>query len=283
MGMNRKWNMRVFELHGAENATKPSVIDDESIGNEIAMDTQASGISMQKYPFDFSEIKSNENAVTIKMSDLTANETFETDISNISQWSFVEGNPSKMSMSTQNDDIIIAFFSVVKAIFNIPSESTRWVLQFDLLTDPSTYRSFFYFDGVADSDNGVRYQYGIDIPGTGYPHLEEFTEYDTFTQTNRIENTIADEQYFTGEDYMPITVTRWDNIYTLYYDSRYMITIPTENDSINRIGFWTWSGSQTRVKNPKFYEIENDSDATNIIIDELFVVNETELEQDNNS
>ena len=267
MGMNRKWNMKIFELHESDADVVPSVDETETSDN-VFVDTTTTAISMKKYPFSaesaFGENVSSDDILTINVNSLTADTDFSTNITNIRNWHFKEGVSSRMVVTTE-DDTIFKFMSVVKTFYDIPTESTRWLLKFDLKSDPTSFRNFVYFDGADDSATSVNYAYGIDIPSTGYPRLEHITDYDKF-ETERIEDTIADEQYFTGQNYMPVMICRWDNIYTIYYDNRYMITVPVDEGSLNRIGVWTWSGATTFIKNPTLYIIDDDSEKSYVFI-----------------
>ena len=263
MGMNRRWNMKVFELHNINGIITPPENDD------VYVDTEESEITMKKYPFDQSDMIgediTEENILEIDLAELVSDSSLIDAITDPSNWNYKQGNESKILVNTTDDDVILTFKSVTQATFDLPTDETRWVLKFDLKTDPSAYRNMFYFDGVPDTEGDVRYGYGIDIPVKGNPHLESITE-NTMNGGETISQTVADEQYFTGQDYMPVVLTRWDDVYTLYYDNRYMITIPTEDESINRIGIYTWSGAQASIKNPELYIIDSDSEATNIII-----------------
>ena len=263
MGMNRRWNMKVFELHNINGIITPPENDD------VYVDTEESEITMKKYPFDQSDMIgediTEENILEIDLAELVSDSSFIDAITDPSNWNYKQGNESKILVNTTDDDVILTFKSVTQATFDLPTDETRWVLKFDLKTDPSAYRNMFYFDGVPDTEGDVRYGYGMDIPVKGNPHLESIIE-NTMNGGEIISQTVADEQYFTGQDYMPVVLTRWDDVYTLYYDNRYMITIPTEDESINRIGIYTWSGAQASIKNPELYIIDSDSEATNIII-----------------
>lgn len=267
MGMNRKWNMKIFELHESDADIVPAINEVET-NDSVFVDTTSATISMKKYPFSaetaFGENVSADDIATISVSDLTANANFTTSIANTSNWNFQQGNASKIVVTTGNDTVF-KFMSVVRAFYDIPTETTRWLLKFDLKSDPISFRDFIYFDGVDDSETSVNYAYGIDIPSTGYPRLEHILDYDSF-ETEKVDDTIADEQYFTGQDYMPVMICRWDNIYTIYYDNRYMITVPIEEGSVNRFGVWTWSGAITLIKNPTLYLIDNDSDASYVFV-----------------
>jgi hypothetical protein len=267
MGMNRKWNMKVFELHDANGESEPAPIAPQN--DDVYIDTSSSDIIMSKYPFTAEGMlpldADPSTVLEINLSDLTQDPDFLEYITDVTNWHFRQGDTTKMQFDTE-DGTKIAFKSIVQAFLDLPTESEKWVLKFNLHTNPTFYRSFFYFDGIEDeTQTTVRYEYGMDIPKQGYPHLEEITDYNTFA-AEKVEQTIADEQYFTGEYDMPVIVTRWNNTYTLYYDNRYMITIPTDSDTLNRIGFWTWSGSNMYINNPELYIIDSDSDATNIII-----------------
>ena len=267
MGMNRKWNMKIFELHESDSDIVPAISDVET-SDSVYVDATTATITMKKYPFSaetaFGEDISSDDILTINVSDLTPNTDFSADMANISNWNFKEGNSSKIVVTTDNDTVF-KFMSVVRAFYNIPTETTRWLLKFDLKSDPTSFRDFVYFDGTTDSDASANYAYGIDIPSTGYPRLEHIIDNDTL-EAEKIESTFADEQYFTGQDYMPVMICRWDNIYTIYYDNRYMITVPVEEGSVNRFGLWTWSGATTFVKNPTLYLIDDDSNKSYVFI-----------------
>lgn len=277
MGMNRKWNMKVFELHDSDADTVTPISETEQ-NDDVFVDTKTSTISMKKYPFSvenaFGENVSQEDVLTINLSELTPDENLLENITNTNNWKFNQGNASNIII-TDDNDTIFKFQSVVKAIYDIPTEATRWIFKFDLLSDRVNFRDFIYFDGTDDTETSVNYAYGIDVPSTGYPRLEHIINYNTF-KAETIANTIADEQYFTGADYMSVILSRWDDTYTLYYDNRYMITIPTEQDSINRFGIWTWSGATTYIKNPTLYVIEDNSDAEYVFITNAENIEESE-------
>ena len=265
MGMNRKWNMRVFELHDPNGSPGGNTIPTPPTNDDVYIDTSTSSIIMSKYPFTaegmLPEGADTSSILNINLSDLTQDPDFLSYFMDKDNWHFIEGDANKLNVQGNNQTMM--YSSVVQAFLDLPTDAPRWVLKFDLHTNPSLYRSFFLFDGIDDTEHtATRYKYGMDIPSTGYPHLQHITD-DTW---EIIDNTIADEQYFTGETDMPVIVTRWDNTYTLYYDNRYMITIPTENDTLNRIGIWTWSGSNTYIKNPELYIIDDDSSASNVLI-----------------
>lgn len=268
MGMNRKWNMRVFELHDSDKDNIAPVSETDT-NKDVYVDTAVTTISMQKYPFSasavFGDDVDDEDVLTIDIKDLTADADFNANITDKSNWFFKEGHTGNIQIAEENGDTILNFISVVTGIYDMPTETTRWVLQFDLKTDPRLYRNFIFFDGVDEHE--VRYGYGMDIPSVSYPHLDRIISIEGAAhQSEGIENTYADEQYFTGADYMSVTICRWDNIYTLYYDNRYMITVPTEETSINRFGVWTWSSSHTLIKNPQLFIIDNDADTTYVMI-----------------
>lgn len=261
MGMNRKWNMKVFELHddnGEEQIPSSDPID------EIGVDTGTRSIVMTKAPFDFSEIKESSKTKIIDINELVADQEVNTAFYDTSQWNYIEGSNIKAYINADAQNAVLTLKTLIRTTFDIGSNSTRWVITFNQLTDSSLYRSFFYFDGCPD-DIITRYGYGMDIPQVGNPHLERTTGAN-YSNTIPIEGTTADEQYFTGEYDMPVVLVRWDDTYTLLYDNRYLLTIPTEQVSENRIGFWTWSSSTTKIYDFNFYPIDDDSDATNIVI-----------------
>ena len=271
--MNRKWNMRVFELHdsdGSQGESGQGNIPEVPINDDVYVDTSGSSIIMSKYPFTAEGMLppnvDPSSILEINLSDLTKNPDFTNYVMDATNWHFMQGNSSNIQVDTNNNSL--TFRSVTKAFLDLPTDSPKWVLKFNLKTHRILFRNFFYFDGVEDeTQTTIRYQYGIDVPGQGYPHLEHITNVGTnYFDAEVVDQTIADEQYFTGSYAMPVVVTRWNNVYTLYYDNRYMITIPTENDTLNRIGFWSWSGSQADVTDMELYIIDNDSEATNIII-----------------
>lgn len=261
MGMNRKWNMKVFELHddnGEEQIPSSDPID------EIGVDTGTRSIVMTKAPFDFSEIKESSKTKIIDINELVADQEVNTAFYDTSKWNYIEGSNNKPYITADAQNAVVTLTTLIRTTFDIGSNSTRWVITFNQLTDSSHYRSFFYFDGCPD-DIITRYGYGMDIPQVGNPHLERTTGAN-YSKTIPIEGTTADEQYFTGEYAMPVVLVRWDDTYTLLYDNRYLLTIPTEQVSENRIGFWTWSTSTTKIYDFNFYPIDDDSDATNIVI-----------------
>ena len=269
MGMNRKWNMKVFEYHDLNGESSTPHSPDNGIEpmppvNEVHTDASTRTVTMMKAPFDFSENKADPNILSIDLTNATPDADFLSQITNIENWKFQQGWSQRISITTE-DDVIIKFTSVVRAVCDFAENEKRWVLKFDYLTDPSLYRSNVLFDGVPDSDRDTKYQYGMDIPRTGYPRLEVSTE-DGY---EIVEGTQADEQYFTGQDYMSVSIMRWDDVYTLLYDDRYLLTIPTDNDSINRIGVWAWSGSSTTIRNPKLYIINDDTESDNVMIEGL--------------
>lgn len=273
MGMNRKWNMKVFELHdsdGGQGGGDQGNVPETPINDDVYVDTSSSSIIMSKYPFTAEGMLPPDvdpsSILEINLSDLTKDPAFTSYVMDVTNWHFMQGNSSNIQVDTDNNKL--TFKSVTRALLDLPTDSPKWVLKFNLKTDKIFFRNFLYFDGVEDeTQTAVRYQYGMDIPRQGYPHLEHITN---IVQNNYdaevVEQTIADEQYFTGSYAMPVVVTRWNNVYTLYYDNRYMITIPTENDTLNRIGFWSWSSSKAEVTDMELYIIDNDSEATNIII-----------------
>lgn len=263
MGMNRKWNMKVFELHDSQGGGSTITPVDEN--TNVVVDTTQAEITMQKYPFDdiLDEIDSND-ILEVNLSSLTANTEIISDILNPQSWKYRTGDALKLNANLNEN--ALTFNSVVLATYDIPTNAQRWVLKFDLKTNPSSYRSFFYFAGVESTETEVFYGYGMDVPNVSNPHLESITSDEVLYQGETISQTVADEQYFTGQDYMPVVLTRWDDTYTLYYDNRYMITIPMTDVSINRIGFYSWGGSNSIIKNPEFYIIESDENAANILI-----------------
>lgn len=276
MGMNRKWNMKVFEYHdlNGESSTPQSPnneIEPMPPVDEVHTDASTRTVTMMKAPFDFSENKADPNILSIDLTNATPDADFLSQITNKENWKNQEGTFRNISI-TNEDDVIIKFTSVVRAVFDFAENEKRWLLQFDYLTDPSLYRSFVLFDGVPDSDQDTRYQYGMDVPRTGKPRLEVTTQ-DGY---EIVEGTQADEQYFTGQDYMSVSIMRWDDVYTLLYDDRYLLTIPTDNDSVNRLGVWAWSGSSTIIRNPKLYIINDDTESDNVMIEGLLHTGEAE-------
>lgn len=265
MGMNRKWNMRVFEFH--DNAINNTIsIPETEVNDNVYIDTNTVQISMQKYPFSataaFGDNIDASDVTTIDIASLTADSNFTQHILDKTNWNFKEGSDKRIITSTVENDTLLEFVSVISARYDIPTNSTRWVLKFDLKTHPSLYRNFILFDGEGEMD--CRYQYGIDIPRTGFPHLEHIIN--TTGDAESIQQTYADEQYFSGLNYMSVIICRWDNIYTIYYDNRYMITVPTEADSINRFGVWSWSGSEAIIKNPELFVITDDTNSQYVMI-----------------
>lgn len=269
MGMNRKWNMKVFEYHDLNGKSSTPHSPNNDIEpmppvDEVHTDASTRTVTMMKAPFDFSENKADPNILSIDLTNVTPDADFLSQITNIENWKYQEGASKNISI-TNEDDVIIKFTSVVRAVCDFAENEKRWLLQFDYLTHPSLYRSFVLFDGAPDSDRDTRYQYGIDVPRAGYPRLEDTTQ----DKAEIVEGTQADEQYFTGQDYMSVSIMRWDDVYTLLYDDRYLLTIPTDNDSVNRLGVWAWSGSSTTIKNPKLYIIDDDTESDNVMIEGL--------------
>ena len=270
MGMNRKWNMKVFELHENDGGNTPvghvDPIPPVNPTDEVHTDTTTREITMIKAPFDFSEAKEQEGTVSINIDTLTPDSSFAENFFDASKWKFIEGSERLLSADTENNEM--TFSSRVKAVFDMPTEAKRWVFTCDYHSDPNSFRTYLGFDGVADTDTTMRYAYGMDIPRTGNPHLDKIMR-DPETENGIVEATVADEMFFTGQDYMKVIITRWDDTYTICYDNRYMITIPTEDDSVNRLGIWSWSGSWTKIKDPQLCIIDDDTEASGIIIEGL--------------
>ena len=79
---------------------------------------------------------------------------------------------------------------------------------------------------------------------------------------------------------MSVSIMRWDDVYTLLYDDRYLLTVPTDNDSVNRLGVWAWSGSSTTIKNPKLYIIDDNTESDNVMIEGLLHTQDSTPPQD---
>lgn len=281
MGMNRKWNMKIFEYHdlNGESSTPSSShneIEPMTPVDEVHTDASTRAVTMMKAPFDFSGNKADPNILSIDLTNATPDADFLSQITNRENWKTQERISGDVLITSQDDDVIIKFTSVIRAVCDFAENEKRWLLQFDYLTHPSLYRSFVLFDGVSGSDQDTKYQYGIDVPRTGYPRLEVTAQ----DEAEIVEGTQADEQYFTGQDYMSVSIMRWDDVYTLLYDDRYLLTVPTDNDSVNRVGVWAWSGSSTTIKNPKLYIIDDDTESDNVMIEGLLHTQDSTTPQD---
>ena len=136
MGMNRKWNMKVFELHDSDGSQGGNVPTPPT-NDDVYVDTSSSSVIMSKYPFTAEGMLPPDadpsSILEINLSDLTKDPDFTSYVMDVTNWHFRQGSAS--NINTNTDDNKLTFNSVVQAFLDLPTESDKWVLKFNLKTD----------------------------------------------------------------------------------------------------------------------------------------------------